>query len=201
MKLSNIKVNPSNPRLIKDEKFKKLVNSIREFPKMMELRPIIVDENMIIQGGNMRFKAIKELGMKEIPDSWVKQASDLTEEEKRRFIIADNVGFGEWDNDILTNEWDSVELEEWGMDLPDYEDLTGKDYIDESENFDLEQAKELDFYDEFIIIKFKDENEYLSFLSEFNIKNVQTSNMENGKDIRTSIKKVFDYEDLHSLIK
>ena len=139
--------------------------------------------------------------MKEIPDSWVKQAKDLTEDEKRRFIIADNVGFGEWDNDMLANEWDSEELEEWGLDLPDYEDLTGKDYIDESENFDLEQAKELDFYDEFIIIKFKDENEYLSFLSEFNKKNVQTSNMENGKDIRTSIKKVFDYEDLHSLIK
>lgn len=201
MKLSKLKTNPNNPRLIKDDKFQKLVNSIREFPKMMELRPIVVDENMIIQGGNMRFKAIKELGLKEIPDSWVRQANDLTEEEKRRFIIADNVGFGEWDNDMLANEWDSEQLEEWGLDLPNSEDLTGKDYIDESENFDLEQAKELDFYDEFIIIKFKDENEYLSFLSEFNIKNVQTSNMENGKDIRTSIKKVFDYEDLHSIIK
>ena len=106
MKLSALKTNPNNPRLIKDDKFQKLVNSIREFPKMMELRPIIVDEQMIIQGGNMRFKAIKELGLKEIPDSWVKQANDLTEEEKKRFVISDNVGFGEWDWDVLANEWE-----------------------------------------------------------------------------------------------
>lgn len=141
MKLSNIKVNPSNPRLIKNEKFQKLVNSIREFPKMMELRPIIVDENMIIQGGNMRFKAIKELGLKEIPDSWVRQANDLTEEEKRRFIIADNVGFGEWDNDMLANEWDSGELESWGLDLPDFDEKkkeVEEDNFEEDENIETD---------------------------------------------------------------
>lgn len=149
MKLSALKTNPNNPRLIKDDKFFKLVNSILEFPKMMELRPMVYDEENIIHGGNMRSKALlhiksegKEKALKhlesvgkpenisffeslffkgEIPDNWAKKASDLTEEEKRRFVIADNIGFGEWDNDILTNEWDSVELEAWGMDLPGFD--------------------------------------------------------------------------------
>ena len=91
MKLSKIKNNPHNPRLIKDDKFKKLCNSIKEFPKMMELRPIIIDDSFMVLGGNMRLRACKELGMKEIPEEWVKKASDLTEEEKKQFIIKDNV--------------------------------------------------------------------------------------------------------------
>lgn len=205
MKLTDIKYNPKNPRIIKDEKFAKLVKSLQDFPEMMDKRPMIcvtdTDGKIYPLGGNMRLRAIHELKFKEIPDTWVLLADEWTEEQRQEFIIKDNVGFGEWDWDALANEWDDGKLDDWGLDLPDYEDLTGKDYIDESENFDLEQAKELDFYDEFIIIKFKDESEYLSFLSEFNIKNVQTSNMKNGKDIRTSIKKVFDYEDLHSIIK
>jgi len=118
MKFKDIHINKSNPRLIKDDKFAKLVNSIREFPKMMELRPIVVDNNMTILGGNMRYKALQELGYKEIPDAWVKRADELTDEEKQRFIIADNVGFGEWDMDILANEWDKEKLEEWGLDIP-----------------------------------------------------------------------------------
>jgi len=118
MKLSAIHTNPANPRLIKDERFKKLVKSISEFPKMMELRPIIVDADGMILGGNMRFKALKELGYKDIPDAWVKRASELTDEEKQRFIIEDNVPFGEWDWDTLANEWDSAELAEWGLDVP-----------------------------------------------------------------------------------
>ena len=118
MKLTEIKPNPNNPRLIKDDKFKKLVKSIKEFPKMMELRPIVIDANNIILGGNMRLKALKELKYKEIPDNWIKQASELTEDEQRRFIIADNVGFGEHDWDILANEWDQNDLENWGVDLP-----------------------------------------------------------------------------------
>lgn len=118
MKLSEIKPNPNNPRLIKDDKFAKLVKSIKDFPKMMDLRPIVVDNNNTILGGNMRYKALKELGYKEIPDTWVKRAEDLTEDEQRRFIAVDNVGFGEWDWDILANEWDSEELSEWGVDVP-----------------------------------------------------------------------------------
>jgi hypothetical protein len=117
IKLSKIKSNPNNPRVIKDDKFAKLVNSIKEFPKMMELRPMVVNSDMVVLGGNMRLKALKEAGYKEVPDEWVKSAESLTEEEQRRFIIADNVGFGEHDWDMLANEWDAVELEAWGLDV------------------------------------------------------------------------------------
>lgn len=120
IKLSNIHTNPKNPRLIKDDRFKKLCQSIQDFPKMMSLRPIIVDAEGMILGGNMRFKALKELGYKEVPDEWVKRDSELTEAEKQRFIIADNIGFGEYDWDILANEWDKDDLIEWGLDIPDF---------------------------------------------------------------------------------
>jgi len=118
IKLSEIKSNPNNPRLIKDDKFKKLVNSIKEFPKMMDLRPIIIDNDSMILGGNMRLKALLELKYSEVPNEWIKKAKDLTEDETRRFIIADNVGFGEHDWDVLANEWDAEQLTEWGIDLP-----------------------------------------------------------------------------------
>lgn len=120
VKLTKIKPNPDNPRIIKDERFKKLVQSIKDFPKMMELRPIITDEKGMILGGNMRLKAIQELGMKEIPDSWVKKASDLTEEQKREFIIKDNIGFGDWGWETLANNWDEQQLEEWGLEIPGF---------------------------------------------------------------------------------
>ena len=120
MKISDIIPNPNNPRIIKDDKFKKLCKSIEALPKMMELRPIIVDKNNIIQGGNMRFKALKELGYKEIPDTWVKKAEDFSEAELQEFIIKDNVGFGEWDWDDLANNWDAEKLEEWGLDIPGF---------------------------------------------------------------------------------
>lgn len=120
IKLSTIKSNPNNPRVIKDDKFETLMKSIMNFPKMMELRPIVVDENNIVLGGNMRLKAIKQLGYKEIPMEWVKKASDLSEEEKKQFIVKDNVGFGEWDFDDLTKNWDADKLIEWGLEIPDF---------------------------------------------------------------------------------
>lgn len=124
MKLSDLKIKKGNPRLIKDEKFKKLVQSIKDFPKMLELRPMIYDpETMEILGGNMRMKALQELNYKEIPDNWVKSAADLSDEEKKRFIITDNVGFGEWDFDILANDWDKDQLIEWGLDIPVFDVL------------------------------------------------------------------------------
>jgi DNA modification methylase len=121
IKLTTIKSNPNNPRVIRDEKFKKLVKSIEEFPKMMALRPMVVNEEMVVLGGNMRLKALKDLGYKEVPDEWVKSAKDLTEDEIRRFIIADNVGFGEHDWEMLANEWDVEELSDWGLDIPGFE--------------------------------------------------------------------------------
>jgi DNA modification methylase len=122
MKLSALKANPNNPRVIRDARFEKLKNSIQEFPKMMKLRPIVVDNTGMILGGNMRLRALQDLGYKEVPDEWVKQADELTEDEKRRFIIADNVGFGEWEWETLANEWDAGELEEWGLEVPGFDE-------------------------------------------------------------------------------
>jgi DNA modification methylase len=121
MKISDIKPNPNNPRVIKDDAFEKLCNSINEFPKMMALRPMVVDQDNVVLGGNMRLKALQHLGFKEIPDTWVRKASELTEEEKRRFIIADNVSGGDWDWGVLQADWDLGELEDWGLEIPDYE--------------------------------------------------------------------------------
>jgi DNA modification methylase len=117
-KLTDIKSNPNNPRIIKDDKFKKLVASIKEFPQMLSLRPIVVNDDMIVLGGNMRLKACKEAGLKEVP---VIKASDLNEEQQKAFIIKDNVGYGEWDWDMLANEWDAEELVEWGLDIPNFD--------------------------------------------------------------------------------
>jgi len=112
--INKVKENPSNPRIIKDVKFKKLVQSIKDFPEMLDLRPIVVDANMIVLGGNMRLKACKEAGLKEVP---VLIADKLTPEQQKEFIIKDNVGFGEWDWDVLANEWEAQDLEDWGLEL------------------------------------------------------------------------------------
>lgn len=118
MLLSEISTNSANPRLIKDDKFKKLVQSIKDFPAMMDLRPIIINESGTVLGGNMRLQALKEAGYTEVPEGWIKRASSLTADEERQFIIKDNVGFGEWDWETLANEWDKDDLENWGLDLP-----------------------------------------------------------------------------------
>lgn len=130
MKVSKLKANSKNPRQVRDAKFDKLKKSIQEFPKMMELRPIVYDPvTMEVLGGNMRLRAIQDLNMKEIPDNWVKSAADLTDEEKERFVITDNVSFGEWDFDVLANEWDGLPLTDWGMDLPNFEEpLSAEDF-------------------------------------------------------------------------
>jgi len=114
-KIKDIKTNPNNPRYIKDEKFNKLVQSIKELPEMLQLRPIVVNEEMVVLGGNMRLKACQKAGLKEVP---IIKASDLTPEQQEEFIIKDNVGFGSWDWDILANEWDAEQLEDWGLELP-----------------------------------------------------------------------------------
>ena len=119
VRINKIKPNASNPRVIKTLKFRKLVKSIKELPSMLKLRPIVVDENYIILGGNMRYKACIEAGLKEIP---IIVANELTEDEKQAFVIKDNLSFGEWDYDLLSNEWDSVELDDWGLDVWQNED-------------------------------------------------------------------------------
>ena len=133
IKISEIKLNPNNPRLIKDDKFKKLVQSIKDFPEMLDIRPIVVNADMIILGGNMRFKACKEAGLKEVP---VIIADNLTEEQQREFLIKDNTSGGEWDFEMLANEWDVDLLEDWGLDIPTFENS------DENELKDLSDTIE-----------------------------------------------------------
>ena len=112
--INKIKTNPDNPRLIKDYKFERLTKSIKGFPEMLKIRPIIVNDDMTVLGGNMRLKACKEAGLKDI---YIIKASELTEEQQKEFIIKDNVNFGEWDWDMIANEWSTVNLDDWGVDV------------------------------------------------------------------------------------
>jgi len=137
VKLHKIKGNPLNPRVIKNDKFKKLVKSIQEFPEMLKLRPIIVDEDFMVLGGNMRLRASKDAGLKEV---WIEVAEGFTEEQKKEFIVKDNVGFGEWEWDMLANEWDSVQLDEWGIDT--WQNL---DDIETSDVFSLPEGDKAPF--------------------------------------------------------
>lgn len=118
VKISEVKANPNNPRLIKDDKFKKLVQSIKDLPQMLDIRPIVVNKDMIVLGGNMRLKACKEAGLKEVP---IIVADNLTEEQEREFLIKDNTSGGEWDWEMIANEWDAEQLDSWGLDVPSFE--------------------------------------------------------------------------------
>jgi ParB-like chromosome segregation protein Spo0J len=145
IKISEVKVNPNNPRLIKDDKFKRLVQSVKDFPEMLNIRPIVVNKDMIILGGNMRFKACKEAGLKEVPII----ITDLTEEQQKEFLIKDNVSGGEWDWDILANEWDAEDITKWGLDLPIYDKL---DNLEDGDNLEFEQSVQLIPPKEYILI-------------------------------------------------
>ena len=149
VKINEVKPNPKNPRIIKDDKFKKLVKSIQDFPDMLNKRPLIVftdvDNKYVVLGGNMRLKACKEVGIKEIP---VIVADEWTEEQKAEFLIKDNVGFGEWDWDGLANEWDVEKLEDWGLgvwkndelsNLNEYEGLDAESKLDKFLNAELKR--------------------------------------------------------------
>jgi DNA modification methylase len=138
IKISEVKANPSNPRTIKDDKFNKLVQSIKDFPQMLELRPIVVNDDMIVLGGNMRLKACKEAGLKEVS---IIKASELTPEQQAEFIVKDNIGFGEWDYELLLNAYDSSELEAWGLDLPD---LPEKELEAEEDGYEIADEIESD---------------------------------------------------------
>jgi len=134
-KISAIKRNPNNPRILKDDKFAKLTQSIKDFPQMLEIRPIVVNDDMVVLGGNMRLKACKEAGLKEVP---VIKAKDLSEEQQREFIIKDNVGFGDWDWDLLANEWDTEALEDWGLELWGIDEDADYSVLDEDLDAELD---------------------------------------------------------------
>ena len=133
--INEVLTNPNNPRTIKDDKFKKLVKSIKDFPQMLEKRAIVVDEAMMVLGGNMRLKACKDAGIKKV---WVDVAEGWTEEQKKEFIVKDNVGFGEWDWDAIANEWEEEPLNDWGLDVWT-SDIDLEDFS--------EKNKEIDFND------------------------------------------------------
>ena len=144
--ISSIKENDANPRFINKHKFQKLVNSVKEFPEMLSLRPIVVDKDNIILGGNMRYKACKEIGLKEV---YIIQADDLDEKKAQEFIIKDNVGFGEWDWDVLANDWDVKELEEWGLEgFPFEEEEKEKELNDISDTIESSYRIEVEIENE-----------------------------------------------------
>ena len=145
VKISEVKLNPNNPRIIKDDKFAKLVKSIKELPEMLEIRPIVVNADMIVLGGNMRLKACKEAGLKEVP---IIIADNLTEEQQREFLIKDNVSGGEWDWDSLANEWDVEKLDDWGLNVPLFND-------DMTNNEDYEGLDQLSKLDKFLSAELK----------------------------------------------
>lgn len=136
LSISDIKLNPSNPRIIKDDKFKKLVQSLKDFPEMSDVRPVVINQDNVILGGNMRFRAMQSAGWKEIPVIQV----DWSQEKQEQFIIKDNVSGGEWDWDILANEWNAELLEDWGVDVPfswSSEDAISSDDKNEIKSDDL----------------------------------------------------------------
>lgn len=174
VKISKVKPNETNPRLIKDSKFTKLVNSIKEFPEMLKLRPIVVNSNMVVLGGNMRLKACKEAGLKDV---WILKADNLTEDQQKEFTIKDNVGFGEWDWDILANTFDTVQLQDWGMDV--WTGAQEEELFSVSENEDVEFTPKAtdDNYSTFeIIMNHQDKVYILEVLNKLKIKlNLKTT--------------------------
>ena len=188
LEINKLKPNKDNPRVIKDDKFKKLVKSIKEFPEMLELRPIVVDEDMTILGGNMRHKACIEAGLKEV---YIKIAKGLTDKQKEEFIVKDNVGFGEWEWDILANQWDSVQLTEWGLDVWLNEDDIKEIQNPENQESENPFATELDRESNYIVLKFDNDIDWLQAKTIFSLK-TETARRANGKPWSSGIGRVLN---------
>jgi hypothetical protein len=158
VKIGEVKKNKTNPRIIKNDKYKKLVNSIKEFPEMLKVRPIVVDENNIILGGNMRYTACRDAGLTEV---WIDKVTDWSEDKKKEFIVKDNVGFGEWDWDVLANDWDLKDLGKWGLDS-----IYTDDDMEEMKNpmnrgTDFPFATQLDVENNYVVLRFDNDIDWL----------------------------------------
>lgn len=182
VKIGDIRLNPDNPRIIKDKKFKKLVQSIKDFPEMLEIRPIVVNEDNVILGGNMRYKACQQAGFDEV---YIIKAKDLTEDQQKEFLIKDNSGFGEWDWDILANDWEAEKLEEWGLDVPSIDDFTG---VEEQE---IEFSEYLDEAHNYVVLLFDSEVDWLGAQTHFGLSSVH-SMRANGKPWSKGIGRVIN---------
>ena len=183
MKITQLKPNPNNPRIIKDDKFKKLVKSLQEFPEMMEKRPMVCvtdsDGKLYPLGGNMRLRALQHLNFKDIPDTWIMLADEWSEEKRREFTIKDNAGFGEWDWDELANSWDSEQLQDWGVDVPKIVENVNDLQEYENENSEIKIVPSYDEKYSMIVIFAKSELD-LSYLREkLNLKNFQSYKNKN----------------------
>lgn len=196
VKISEIRSNPENPRIIKNNKFYKLVNSIKQFPKMLELRPIVVNDKMVVLGGNMRLKACKEAGLKEVP---IVMAEDLTAEEQKEFIIKDNVNFGTWDAEMLANEWDLNKLLDWGLGATDLaiqeiEELRTEQEDDEDCIYPI--APRLSEKHDYVMIMVDNEIEYSYLKTFFNLsdqKDYKSSKVGQGRVVTfADFKKILD---------
>ena len=190
VKVTEVISNPNNPRLIKDDKFRKLVKSIQEFPDMLNVRPLVVNKDMVVLGGNMRLKAIKEAGIKEISIEIV----DWTEDQQKEFIIKDNVGFGEWNWDDLANDWDEIQLTDWGLDIPDFN--KGVD----NEEGEIKISTELDQHSNYIVLKFNTDIDWLQVQSIFGLESTY-SLRQNGKTWSKGVGRVIDGIDAFLKIK
>jgi|TARA_R110001583_G_scaffold43573_1_gene138674 hypothetical protein len=188
VKLYKIKGNPNNPRIIKNDKFKKLVKSIQEFPEMLKLRPIVVDEDFMVLGGNMRLKASKEAGLKEV---WIDIAEGLTQEQKDEFVVKDNVNFGEWEWDMLANEWNSSKLTEWGLDVWLNEDDIKEIQNPENNETENKFATELDRESNYIVLKFNNDIDWIQAKTLFGLK-TETARRSNGKAWSSGIGRVLN---------
>lgn len=186
--IKQVRPNPDNPRFIKDYKFEKLVKSIREFPQMLELRPIIVNQDMIVLGGNMRLKACEAAGIEQVPIIF---ADNLTEEQQKEFIIKDNSSFGEWDWDLLANEWDVDLLNDWGLDVPYTEDDIEEMGNPMNEQSEKPFATELDTQSNYLILKFDTDIDWIQAKTLFGLK-TETAKRANGKPWSQGIGRVIN---------
>jgi hypothetical protein len=195
IEITKIKLNPNNPRLIKDDKFKKLVQSIKDFPEMLDIRPIVVNKEMIILGGNMRYKACKEAGLKQVPII----IADLTEDQQKEFLIKDNTSGGEWDFDLLANEWDAEQLEAWGLDLPIDDKI---DKLNEGEVLEFEQSVQLIPPKEYILIMAEPNSEdWEDLKSMLKLKMVRRGGYKEGSSFESiSLERVLNFDDFKKRI-
>jgi len=183
--ITDVKFNTDNPRTINKHQFKKLVNSIKEFPEMLEVRAIVVDETMTVLGGNMRLRACMDAGLKKI---WIETTEDWTDKQKKEFIIKDNVSFGEWDWDLLANNHSDDPLLEWGVDVPDQSESLG---IEEQEIVFSEYLEESNNY---VVLIFDNDIDWLSAQTHFDLKTVH-SKRQNGKPWSKGIGRVINGAD------